>query len=101
MELQLLLVVSAALFGIGVYGALSQQTFVMIMMGIELMLNGAMLAGVALWGVSGAGAPKGQLLIVIILTVMAVEAALGFALVIGIFRTRQADMTEMLDELQG
>ncbi len=101
MELQFLLVVSAALFGIGVYGALSQQTFVMIMMGIELMLNGAMLAGVALWAVSGAGAPKGQLLIVIILTVMAVEAALGFALVIGIFRTRQADMTEMLDELQG
>ncbi len=101
MELQILLVVSAALFGIGVYGALSQMTFVMIMMGIELMLNGAMLAAVALWAMSGAGAPKGQLLTVIIMTVMAVEAALGFALVIAIFRTRQADMTEMLDELQG
>lgn len=101
MELQFLLVVSAALFGIGVYGALSQQTFVMIMMGIELMLNGAMLAAVALWAMSSAGAPKGQLLTVIVMTVMAVEAALGFALVIGVFRTRQADMTEMLDELQG
>ncbi|MBW3611346.1 MAG: NADH-quinone oxidoreductase subunit NuoK [Actinomycetota bacterium] len=101
MELQLLLVVSAALFGIGVYGALSQQTFVMIMMGIELMLNGAMLAAVALWAMSGAGAPKGQLLTVIVMTVMAVEAALGFALVIGIFRTRQADMTEMLEQLKG
>ncbi len=101
MELPFLLVVSAALFGIGVYGALSQQTFVMIMMGIELMLNGAMLAAVALWAMSGAGAPKGQLLTVIVMTVMAIEAALGFALLIGIFRTRQADMTEMLDELQG
>ena len=101
MELQLLLVVSAALFGIGVYGALSQQTFVIIMMGIELMLNGAMLAAVALWAMSGAGAPKGQLLTVIVMTVMAVEAALGFALVIGIFRTRQADMTEMLEQLKG
>ncbi len=101
MELQFLLVVSAALFGIGVYGALSQQTFVMIMMGIELMLNGAMLAAVALWAMSSAGAPKGQLLTVIVMTVMAVEAALGFTLVIGVFRTRQADMTEMLDELQG
>ena len=101
MELQILLVVSAALVGIGVYGALSQQTFVMIMMGIELMLNGAMLAAVAFWAMSGAGAAKGQLLTVIILTVMAVEAALGFALVIGVFRTRQAEMTEMLDELQG
>jgi NAD(P)H-quinone oxidoreductase subunit 4L len=101
MELPVLLVVSAALFGIGVYGALSQQTFVMIMMGIELMLNGAMLAAVAFWAMSGAGAPKGQLLTVIVMTVMAVEAALGFALVIGIFRIRQADMTEMIEELKG
>jgi len=95
-----LLVVAAALFGIGVYGALSQQTFVMIMMGLELMLNGAMLAAVALWAMSTAGSPKGQLLTVIILTVMAVEAALGFALVIGIYRIRKADMTEKLKRLR-
>ena len=101
MTSQALLVVSAALFGIGVYGALSQQTFVMIMMGIELMLNGAMLAAVALWATSTGGAPKGQLLTVIIMTVMAVEAALGFALVIGIYRIRKADMTEKLKRLQG
>ena len=100
MRLPALLVISAALFGLGVYGALSQQTFVMIMMGIELMLNGAMLAAVALWAMSGAGAPKGQLLTVIVMTVMAIEAALGFALVIGIFRTRQADMTESLHSLR-
>ncbi len=101
MTLQSLLVVSAALFGIGVYGALSQQTFVMIMMGLELMLNGAMLAAVALWAMSAAGAPKGQLLTVIVMTVMAVEAALGFALVIGIYRIRKADMTEKLRRLKG
>ena len=101
MTLQTLLVVSAALFGIGVYGALSQQTFVMIMMGLELMLNGAMLAAVALWAASTAGAPKGQLLTVIVMTVMAVEAALGFALVIGVYRIRKADMTEKLKRLRG
>ena len=101
MTLQTLLVVSAALFGIGVYGALSQQTFVMIMMGLELMLNGAMLAAVALWAMSTAGAPKGQLLTVIVMTVMAVEAARGFALVIGIYRIRKADMTEKLKRLRG
>ncbi|CAN5562133.1 NADH-quinone oxidoreductase subunit NuoK [soil metagenome] len=101
MTLEALLVVSAALFGIGVYGALSQQTFVMIMMGLELMLNGAMLAAVSLWAMSSAGAPKGQLLTVIALTVMAVEAAVGFALVIGIYRSRQADMTEALEDLKG
>ena len=101
MTSQALLVVSAALFGIGVYGALSQQTFVMIMMGIELMLNGAMLAAVTLWATSAGGAPKGQLLTVIVMTVMAVEAALGFALVIGIYRIRKADMTEKLKRLRG
>ena len=101
MSLPALLVVAAALFGIGVYGALSQQTFVMIMMGIELMLNGAMLAAVALWAMAAGGSPKGQLLTVITMTVMAVEAALGFALVIGIYRIRRADMTEKLKRLRG
>ncbi len=100
MTIQALLVVGAALFGIGVYGALSQQTFVMIMMGLELMLNGAMLAAVAFWAMSSGGAPKGQLLTVIIMTVMAVEAAIGFALIIGIYRIRKADMTEKLKRLR-
>jgi NAD(P)H-quinone oxidoreductase subunit 4L len=100
MSLEALLVVAAALFGIGVYGALSQQTFVMIMMGLELMLNGAMLAAVALWAMSTGGSPKGQLLTVIVMTVMAVEAAMGFALVIGIYRIRKADMTEKLKRLR-
>lgn len=100
MSLEALLVVAAALFGIGVYGALSQQTFVMIMMGLELMLNGAMLAAVALWAMSTGGSPKGQLLTVIVMTVMAVEAAMGFALIIGIYRIRKADMTEKLKRLR-
>ena len=101
MSLPALLVVSAALFGVGVYGALSQQTFVMIMMGLELMLSGAMLAAVALWAGATGGNPKGQLLTVIAMTVMAVEAAMGFALVIGIYRIRRADMTEKIKRLRG
>jgi NAD(P)H-quinone oxidoreductase subunit 4L len=96
-----LLVVSAALFGIGVYGALSQQVFVMIMMGIELMVNAAILAAVALWAYAGGGTPKGQLLAVVAMTVMAVEAAMGLALIIAIYRARRADMTEMARRLRG
>ena len=101
MTLQALLVVAAALFGIGVYGALSQQTFVMIMMGLELMINAAILAAVAFWAASTGGTPKGQLLAVVAMTVMAVEAALGFALVIAVYRVRKADMTEKLKRLRG
>lgn len=46
----------------------------MIMMGLELMLNGAILAAVAFWAVSAGGTPKGQLLAIVRMTVMAVES---------------------------
>ena len=101
MTLEALLVLAAALFGIGVYGALSQQSFVMIMMGLELMLSGAIVAAVAFWARTGGGTPKGQLLAVVLITVMAVEAAIGFALVINVYRIRKADITEKLKALRG
>lgn len=101
MTLQALIVVAAAIFGIGVYGALSQQSFVMIMMGLELMLNGTILAGGTMWALTTGGSPKGQMLVVVLMTVMAVEAAMGFALVIGIYRVRKADITEKLRRLKG
>lgn len=95
-----LLLLAAALFGIGVYGALSQQSFVMIMMGLELMINGAIVAAAALWAHTG-GSAKGQLLVVVLMTVMAVEAAVGFALVTNVYRIRKADITEKLKALRG
>ena len=101
MTIQALLVLAAALFGVGVYGALSQQSIVMIMMGLELMLNGAILAAGALWSLSAGGPPKGQLLVVVLMTVMAVEAAVGFALVTNVYRIRRADITEKLKTLCG
>tara|TARA_R110002012_G_scaffold198927_2_gene367834 strand:- start:3512 stop:3817 length:306 start_codon:yes stop_codon:yes gene_type:complete len=100
MTLTTLLILAAALVGIGLYGALSQQSFVMLMMGLELMLNGVMLAAVAFWAYSGAGAPEGQLLTIVVMAVMAIEMALGFALVVAVFRTKQADTTESLSELK-
>lgn len=101
MTLQAVLLLTAALFGIGVYGALSQQSFVMIMMGLELMLNAAILASVAFWIWTAGGSPKGQVLAVVLMTVMAVEAAIGFALVTNVYRIRKADITEKLKTLRG
>lgn len=101
MTLPVLLVIAALLFGIGLYGAISQQSFVMIMMGLELMINAAILAAAGFWAFSAGGVPKGQMLIVVLMTVMAVEAALGFALVIGVYRVRKADITEKLKALRG
>lgn len=100
MTLQSLLIVAAALIGLGVWGALSQQSFVMLMMGFELILSGLLLASVAFWSLGTAGAPKGQLLAIVVMAVMALEMAIGFALVTAVYRKRQADTTEALTTLR-
>ncbi|MBI2708254.1 MAG: NADH-quinone oxidoreductase subunit NuoK [Actinobacteria bacterium] len=100
MSLQGALVISAALFGVGLYGVLSQQSFVMIMMGLELMVNGSLVATAGLWLWAAGGSPKGQVLAIVIMTAMAIEAAMGFALVTTIFRSRKADITEKLRRLK-
>ena len=101
MTLDTILLVAAALFGIGVYGALSQQSFVMLMMGLELMINAGILALMAFWAFTAAGNPQGQMMAIVFMTVMAVEMALGFALITNVYRARRADITEKLRRLKG
>ncbi|MDP8970747.1 MAG: NADH-quinone oxidoreductase subunit NuoK [Actinomycetota bacterium] len=100
MTLTNLLLVAAALLGVGLYGALSQQSFVMLMMGLELMLNGVMLAAVSFWAFTAAGTPKGQLLVIVAMVVMAIEMVVGFGLVVAVYRARQVDMTEGVDSMR-
>jgi NAD(P)H-quinone oxidoreductase subunit 4L len=94
------LIVAAVLIGLGVWAALGQQTFVMIMMGFELAINGVMLAGAGLWRFTSGGEPKGQVFVIVAMFVMAIEAAIGFALVVAVYRTRQVEMTEGITELK-
>jgi NAD(P)H-quinone oxidoreductase subunit 4L len=99
--LQIVLTVAAALVGVGVFGALSQQSIVMIMMGFELALNGVLLAGAAAWYFLAPQAPDAQMVVVVALVVMAVEMAMGFAATIAIYRARQVDMVDMATDLRG
>ncbi len=101
MSLEAILIVAAALFAIGLYGALSQQSFVMLMMGLELMINGGLLALVALWSRTAGGNPQGQMLAILFMAAMAIEMAIGFALVAAVYRARQADLTEGIGSLRG
>jgi NAD(P)H-quinone oxidoreductase subunit 4L len=101
MSLELFLLVAAALFSIGLYGALSQMSIVMIMMGLELMLNGVILAAAAFWYFVAPGGTDGQVLIVVVITVMAVEMAAGFAVATAIYRARQVDTTDDAADLKG
>ncbi|CCQ14497.1 NADH-quinone oxidoreductase subunit K 1 [Rhodococcus sp. AW25M09] len=98
MTLQSILVVAAALFAIGLYGALSQQVVVMIMMGLELMINGVLLAASAIWWYL-APVPDGQVLLLVILAAMTVEMAMGFAVALLYHRASGADMTDMATDL--
>ena len=100
MSLEAILLVGAALLGLGLYGALSQKSFVMLLMGLELMLNGVLLIVVGFWSRSAGGDPKGQLLAIMVMAVMAVDLAIGFALVTAVYRKRQVDVIEGLTTMK-
>ncbi len=78
---------SAALFAIGVAGVLVRRNVIVMFMSIELMLNAVNLAFVAL---SRANASMdGQVIVFFVMTVAAAEAAVGLAIIISIFRSRE------------
>ncbi|GBE10831.1 NADH-quinone oxidoreductase subunit K [bacterium BMS3Bbin12] len=95
------LIVGAGLFGIGLYGALSQTNLVMIMMGVELILAGALVNLVAFWRFLHPGSYAGQMFVLIVMTVMAVEMAVGFGVAIARFRARGSVEMEEARELKG
>ena len=100
MTLQALLLVAAALFSVGLYGAISQQVIVMVMMGLEVMINAVVLAAGACWWYL-APAPTGQVLLLVVLAAMTLEMAMGFAVATLVHRSRGDDMTDMASELSG
>lgn len=84
---------SAALFTIGAIGALTRRNVVMILMCLELMLNGVVLAFVAfnrVWttGAAGESALDGQIFALAIIAVAAAELAVGLGIVIALARNR-------------
>ena len=95
------LVIGAALFGVGLYGALSQTNLVMIMMGVELMLGAAMINLVAFWRFLHPEAIEGQMFVLVVMTVMAIEAAVGFGLGTARFRAKGSVEMEEAAELKG
>ena len=93
--------VGAILFGIGLYGALSQTNLVMIMMGVEVMLGGAMVNLVAFWRFLHPEAYSGQMFVLIVMTVMALEMAVGFGIATGRFRAKGSVEMEEAQDLKG
>ena len=101
MTLEALLVVASALIAIGLYGALSQQSIVMLMMGLELMLNGVIVAAASFWYFVAPSRPDGQVLVLVVVSAMTIEMAMGFAVTSAIFRARDVDLTDSAADLKG
>ncbi len=85
------LLISCGLFGIGLAGALCRGNAILVLLGIELMLNAANLNFVAFWrfGPSPSTA-TGVVFVLFAIAVAAAEAAVGLALVIGLYRHHQS-----------
>ena len=100
-SLPVVLAIGAAMFGIGLYGALGQTNTIMVIMGVELMLGAAMLNVVGYLRYSHPDGTSGAFLVLAIMTLMAVEGAVGFALVVSVFRNRRTAEIDDLTDLEG
>jgi NADH-quinone oxidoreductase subunit K len=81
------MVLSAALFAIGVAGVLIRRNIIVMFMSIELMLNAVNLAFIAL--ARRIGSIDGQVIVFFAMTVAAAEAAVGLGIIISLFRNRE------------
>jgi len=80
------LVVAALLFAIGSYAVLTRRNAIVVLMGVELMLNAANLAFITFSRLRGG--PEPQIYVFFVMTLAAAEAAAGLAIVIALFRLR-------------
>jgi NADH-quinone oxidoreductase subunit K len=94
------LIVAAALFCIGLYGALSRRNAIGVLMGIELMLNAVNINLVAFWRYITPQALTGQVFAIFVITVAAAEAAVGLAIIIAAYRRRDTVIVDELDIMQ-
>lgn len=94
------LMVSAAIFSLGIYGALSRRNAVGILMGIELVLNAVNINVVAFWRYINPADISGQIFAIMLITVAAAEAAVGLAIVIAVYRQRHSAIVNDLDILK-
>ncbi|MEW6158959.1 MAG: NADH-quinone oxidoreductase subunit NuoK [Verrucomicrobiota bacterium] len=92
------LIVSAALFSLGLLGVIMRRNLLVIYMSLELMLNAANLAFVALSRFNDN--LNGQIMVFFIITVAAAEVAVGLALIVALYRKRQSAHVEDLASLK-
>jgi NADH-quinone oxidoreductase subunit K len=92
------LTVSALLFSLGLLGVIIRRNLLVIYMSLELMLNAANLAFVAMSRFTNK--LEGQVMVFFIITVAAAEVAVGLALIVALYRKRQTAHVEDLTSMK-
>jgi NADH-quinone oxidoreductase subunit K len=88
------LILSAVIFAIGVLGVVIRRNLIVVLMSIELMLNGVNITFIAFSRYLGSMA--GQVIVFFVMAVAAAEAVIGLAIIISVYRNRQSlDPQEM------
>jgi len=100
--LQLFLIISSALFSIGLLAALSRRHAIFILIGIELMLAAANINFIAFWRFGPQPRPPvGVMVAIFSIAIAAAETAVGLALVIAIYRHYRTTNVDRLNQLKG
>ena len=96
------LLVSSMLFAVGLAGALTRKNTILVLVGIELMLNAANLNFVAFWrfgphSQGGADSMTGMIFVLFAIAVAAAEAAVGLALILAVYRhAKTTDLSQLI-----
>ena len=98
---QAYVVVSAALFAIGLLGVLTRRNAIAVLLGVELMLNAANINFVAFWRYSGGGQMEGQVFAVIVMTIAAAEAAIALAIILNVYRRFRTMNVDQINLMKG
>jgi NADH:ubiquinone oxidoreductase subunit K len=96
------LLLSALLFAIGLAGAVARRSAIIVLIGIELMLNAANLNFIAFWRYGpNPQALTGVIFVIFSIGIAAAEAAVGLALIISIYRHYRTTNLDQIDSMKG
>ena len=93
------LVISVTLFSFGMYGVITRKNAVMVLMGIELILNSANINFIAFAKFGNYGL-QGQIIALFVIVLAAAEAAIALAIVINIYKTIANINVDEIDSLR-
>lgn len=96
------LLLSALLFSIGLAGALTRRNTILVLIGIELMLNAANLNLIAFWRYGpNPAALTGVMFTIFSISVAAAEAAVGLSIILAVYRHSRTTNLDQINSMRG